>query len=450
MMCWTKALLFPIFFLLIASLVPLPARSQVMHAYDWVKVGAYAKYTSTEAPMRIIFPNGTKVCPESNFWGVFEWIIVNKADTVVQVNVTLFMTGNARIIYPGVNYTWPPEPEPFSYRKTVLIDVDIYTRETVYNGESVGKEALWVEPLATTGENMVMTGKPPNEIVGEVHGVGDREILGYDTKTCNVWVLQLDPFAFTSFVHEWYTGVATWAMLIGPIEILPGSHHAYNFPNGTVYNITRYASTPLGDIFHLEGELRLNIGETNIRLGPPPVEPEDTDPPIIEPHVREPQGNPEPSQTVKVSVKVTDVESGVKYVVLHYTVDDGSTWNVIYMDYNETSGFYEGIISGQPADTWAKYDIIAYDNAENQAEQNNTGQYFAYYVIPEFSSTTILLLVMILATVVAILIKGRFSQNAKSEKSELVAYLVREETSKQLCILVHSLTISKVHQKPFI
>lgn len=97
------------------------------------------------------------------------------------------------------------------------------------------------------------------------------------------------------------------------------------------------------------------------------------------------------------------------------------------MSYNETSGFYEGIIPAQAADTWVKYEIIAYDNAENQAEQNNANQYFVYHIIPEFPSTIILLLVMILATVVTILTKRRFFKNAKSDVGNCSSGVFREK-----------------------
>jgi len=35
-------------------------------------------------------------------------------------------------------------------------------------------------------------------------------------------------------------------------------------------------------------------------------------------------------------------------------------------------------------ETYVKYKIVAYDNAENMAVEDNAGQYYTYTVIPEF------------------------------------------------------------------
>ena len=128
--------------------------------------------------------------------------------------------------------------------------------------------------------------------------------------------------------------------------------------------------------------------------------PADNTPPVIKTPTRVPEGDVEPYQDVTVSVNVTDEVSGVKNVTLRYTTDNGTTWTDIPTSLNETSGFYETTIPGQPADTWVKYEIVAYDNAGNNATKDGTEPYFSYLVIPEFTSTIILQLLMI-ATLIA-------------------------------------------------
>jgi len=133
-------------------------------------------------------------------------------------------------------------------------------------------------------------------------------------------------------------------------------------------------------------------------------------PPIIDVPSRTPPGDIEPDQAVKVSVNVTDAESGVKNVTLSFTITNGTLWTDLEMVHNATSGFYEATIPGQTADTWVKYLIIAYDNAENSAVENNAGEYYVYVVIPEFPSALILPLFMVVALVAVILGKTALSR----------------------------------------
>ncbi|MGB9854306.1 MAG: OmpL47-type beta-barrel domain-containing protein [Candidatus Bathyarchaeales archaeon] len=120
----------------------------------------------------------------------------------------------------------------------------------------------------------------------------------------------------------------------------------------------------------------------------------DTTPPLIVAVNRQPDGDVEPSQTVKIFVNVTDSLSGVGNVILSYNINNSSTWTYITMTLNVTSGLYEGIILGQQADTLVKYKIIAYDNAGNHVVEDNDGQYYVYTVVPEFPSLIILLALM--------------------------------------------------------
>jgi len=92
-----------------------------------------------------------------------------------------------------------------------------------------------------------------------------------------------------------------------------------------------------------------------------------------------------------------DAKSGIENVTLSYTTDNGTSWINIPMDYNTTTGLYEVTIPEQPIETLVKYEITAFDKANNKSVQNNSGQYFIYIVIPEFSTTMTLVLFIIVS-----------------------------------------------------
>jgi len=114
-------------------------------------------------------------------------------------------------------------------------------------------------------------------------------------------------------------------------------------------------------------------------IGPSP----DTNPPLIGTPSQEPEPDKVmPDQAVRVSVSVTDVESGVKNVFLSYTTNGGATWTNLTMVYNATVGLYQATIPAFPSGTNICYKIIAYDNADNVAINDNAGQYYCYTVNP--------------------------------------------------------------------
>jgi len=134
----------------------------------------------------------------------------------------------------------------------------------------------------------------------------------------------------------------------------------------------------------------------------------DSTPPTIGIPSRDPPGDVQPNQPVKISVNVTDTISQVKNVTLYYTLNNGTTWEEpIPMNLNASTNLYEATIPGQPADTWVKYKIIAYDNAGNNATLDGTEPYCAYQVIPEFPSTLVFLLFMTVTLIAVILHKRK-------------------------------------------
>jgi len=131
----------------------------------------------------------------------------------------------------------------------------------------------------------------------------------------------------------------------------------------------------------------------------------DTIPPTIDTPIQEPADNVQPGQEVKISVNVTDAESGVKNVTLYYT--NNTEWYPVQMLFNETSGYWEATIPGHDADTTVKYKIEAYDNAGNCAVNDNAGEYYIYTVVPEFSSVIFVLIALMAASIVAIKLRKK-------------------------------------------
>ncbi|MEM3699843.1 MAG: C39 family peptidase [Candidatus Bathyarchaeia archaeon] len=134
---------------------------------------------------------------------------------------------------------------------------------------------------------------------------------------------------------------------------------------------------------------------------------EDSHAPILTNLIRFPSGDVQPDQEVKISVNVTDLESGVKNVTLFYTTNDWVTWENKTMNLNQTTKLYEATIRGQPAETWVKFKIVAYDYLENNATLDGTTPHCMYYVIPEFPSLTALLLSTMLTMLFSVYLRRK-------------------------------------------
>lgn len=69
---------------------------------------------------------------------------------------------------------------------------------------------------------------------------------------------------------------------------------------------------------------------------------------------------------------------------------------------------YIGVIPGFEAGTHVQHEIVAYNNLDNSAVENNAGEYYVYNVIPEFQGFMILIF-MIATLFAAVLAKKRKS-----------------------------------------
>lgn len=145
--------------------------------------------------------------------------------------------------------------------------------------------------------------------------------------------------------------------------------------------------------------LTSNVSEDSITL--------DMTSPMIGIPSQKPEDDVQPDQEVRVLVNVTDSLSGIKNVTLSYNLNDSTIWIDSTMTLNSTTGLYETAIQVQQAHTLVRYEITAYDNAGNHMVEDNSGQYYVYTVIPEFTSTIILPLFMLTTLIATILLKKK-------------------------------------------
>jgi hypothetical protein len=129
--------------------------------------------------------------------------------------------------------------------------------------------------------------------------------------------------------------------------------------------------------------------------------------PIIVTPLRDPSGDVQPNQLVRISVNVSDSLSGVDSVRLVYFTNRSSFGLEFPMMLNQTNGLYERAILVQEASTLVKYQITAYDKAGNNVTDDNAGEYFVYTVLPEFPSFLILSLFIIIALLAVIICKRK-------------------------------------------
>ncbi len=111
----------------------------------------------------------------------------------------------------------------------------------------------------------------------------------------------------------------------------------------------------------------------------------------------------QPDQEVKISANVVDSLSNVESVILSYNLNDGAALIDIPMVFNSTTNSYEAMIPGQPAATFVRYRVSAYDGAGNLGVEDNAGAYYTYTVVPEFSDS-LFTLIFLVATILTMVV----------------------------------------------
>lgn len=141
--------------------------------------------------------------------------------------------------------------------------------------------------------------------------------------------------------------------------------------------------------------IRVIEGPEMKQLGPEPIVVNVMDPYIGIPF-RDPE-IPNEHENVTISVDVFAL-SGIRNIILSYTIDDGLTWMNVTMNKAE-GNTYTGEIPGFAAGTNVSYMVIAYDNGNKSAIRDNQGKYYVYTVIPEFPAWTLLLLMLLVISI---------------------------------------------------
>jgi hypothetical protein len=258
-----------LFLLLFSLLVAVPVRSEVIHAYDWVKVGAYAKYIWPDG-LRVKFPNATRLVFDVHVPAFLEWAVVEKHGDTVRLNVTLFINGTGLLFPPGVT-AYEAKHVNATYLKTLFFEVNVHTREASLDGKPVGKTSFWAEPYATVREGLVLSSPPSDLVVGNVTYVRTYDtMVGKEITIYGVFANQRDPYVWANYVFSWYTGVAIEPTLLIP-WVVPSNlvgNFGGMFLNGTRFNVTRYAGEPVGANLGLDvGEhMTFELDETNIDI----------------------------------------------------------------------------------------------------------------------------------------------------------------------------------------
>jgi outer membrane protein assembly factor BamB len=139
----------------------------------------------------------------------------------------------------------------------------------------------------------------------------------------------------------------------------------------------------------------------------------------------------QPYQPVKVSVNVTDTQSGVKNVTLSYTIDNGTTWQNQTMNFNQTASLYETTIPGQEAGTWVRFKITAVDNVGNNATLDGTWPYYTYQTVPEFSPL-LFLTMLVTVTLLAVEILRRKRINPSNPNTQNNAFRILQDADENL------------------
>ena len=144
---------------------------------------------------------------------------------------------------------------------------------------------------------------------------------------------------------------------------------------------------------------------------------DNTPPEMSDPWQDPPANNVQPFQNVTVWVNVTDYGTGIKNVTLWYSINNGTSWTILDMTAlpipSDSWITYEATIKGYENCTWITYKMVAYDNAGNNATKDNNGYGYKYHVIPEFRSTTILSLFMLITLIVTVLLKKKIKPKSQ-------------------------------------
>jgi len=260
---------------------------------------------------------------------------------------------------------------------------ELYGEQTPEEGEDYSL-ALVVSESGTPRSTCFLATDKPEYLLKE-----PVEIVLQNTGDTKVYV---DPsFAI---LNDSFNIISRWAIAPTPVTLAPGQA-IMTYWNQTCDNGN---ACPNGKYF-IQANTSIGTLTTKITIAQPPRITDIKKAPDLDYY-------PEWSE-VKISATVSDEGSGVKNATLYYRTNRDSTFTAVPMEYNFSQQVYEATLPGQPAGTTVEFYILAYDRAGNIAVENNSGIYYNYQVVPEFPSSTILLLMLIVCLTIVILLKRK-------------------------------------------
>jgi len=131
----------------------------------------------------------------------------------------------------------------------------------------------------------------------------------------------------------------------------------------------------------------------------------DTNPPnVTDVYQLPPADHVTSTDTVEVFANVTDDLSGVRQVVLNYTIDGSASYPVVMSNLQENK--YNATIPAFADGTHVTYVVVAEDFANNSITTQSMGHDYDYDVIPELP-TSLLLPVLMIATLLSVIVYRR-------------------------------------------
>lgn len=245
----------------------------------WLSVGAFAEY---EAATLALY-NATHYIQFLNFTGVLRWEVIGERAGIVELAVSLNATGRAGVVPHGGEFHWRRK-ETFNYStywlsvyKSVVLTVNVSSREAKYMGQDIGYIPFWVDRMPAKGQRMPMVQLENGSILhGEVITIWDSDVdwHGNKTRPLEIRVVNPDPDNFIGFfyLYDWYSGLALSFSDNGySYEFAPGSAYGALL-NGTRIEVSKYGGTPFGKLLGLCQICVFTLRSTSIKIGPPSEE----------------------------------------------------------------------------------------------------------------------------------------------------------------------------------
>ncbi|HVP15938.1 MAG TPA: FG-GAP-like repeat-containing protein [candidate division Zixibacteria bacterium] len=276
----------------------------------------------------------------------------------------------------------------------------------------VGKVTVYADNGTTVAGNWNGRNNPTSVAIGDVNNDGKNELAF--TEVSQLTIIQELKFHLTILSPENKAYNVSNTPLDFETDLTP-SWMGYSLdgqPNATIPGNTTLTGLQDGQhsIIVYANDTSGNSASSN-----PGLFEVDTTPPSITNVVQNPPANNVGQQNaVNINATVTDATSGVKQVLLNYSVDNG-IWTDIPMT-NNAGSTWNASIPALPFGTYVNYTIAAEDNANNSiTTEKALGYQFKYQVVPEFP--TLLLLTLLMTTTAAAVIVHKRKQLKQSSCS---------------------------------